>query len=132
VAGAVILGAALTAAGAVISKLDAAILANGAPMTAAARVYADYLFARDLPLAAGLLFLLALQARRMLAGLMVLTALIQIVDVLNDLGRGDLVLIPGLLLFAIVFLIGARRLFGRPIWQIAAWREPQTGWPESR
>ena len=47
----VILGAVLTAAGAVISKVDPTILTNGGPITDAARVYADYLFARSLPLA---------------------------------------------------------------------------------
>src|SRR5713226_1343279 len=61
----VILGALLTATGAVISKVDPTILTNGSPMTDAARVYADYLFARNLSLAVMLLFLLALRARRM-------------------------------------------------------------------
>ena len=119
----VILGALLTATGAVISKVDPMLLTNGSPMTEAARVYADYLFARSLPLAVMLLFLLMLKARRMLAGLMVLTAFIQFVDVINDLARGAFVLVPGLLLFAIVFLIGAWRLFGQAVWHLDAWRE---------
>jgi hypothetical protein len=119
----VILGALLTATGAVISKVDPTLLTNGSPMTEAARVYADYLFARSLPLAVMLLFLLMLKARRMLAGLMVLTAFIQFVDVINDLARGAFVLVPGLLLFAIVFLIGAWRLFGQAVWHVDAWRE---------
>lgn len=119
----VILGAVLTAIGAVISKVDPTMLTNGGPITDAARVYADYLFARNLPLAVMLLFLLASRARRMLAGFMVLTALIQIVDVTNDLARGgEFLLVPGLLLFAIVFLVGAWRLFGRAIWHVDAWR----------
>ena len=62
----------------------------------------------------------------MLAGFMVLVALIQIIDVINDLTRGDFLLIPGLLVFAIVFLLGAWQLFGQAIWHRAAWR-----WPES-
>src|SRR5436309_15822813 len=99
----VILGSLLTAAGAIISKVDPTILTNGSPMTAAARVYADYMFARNLPLAVMLLLLLAARARRMLAGFMVLIALIQIVDVINDLTRGEFLLVPGLLVFAIVF-----------------------------
>ena len=119
----VILGALLTATGAVISKVDPTLLTNGSPMTEAARVYADYLFARNLPLAVMLLFLLAVRARRMLAGFMVLTALIQLVDVINDLTRGAFVLVPGLLLFAIVFLIGAWQLFGQAFWHVDAWRE---------
>ena len=119
----VILGALLTATGAIISKVDPTLLTNGSPMTDAARVYADYLFARNLPLAVMLLFLLAVKARRMLAGFMVLTAFIQLVDVINDLARGALVLVPGLLVFAIVFLIGAWQLFGQAFWHVDAWRE---------
>jgi hypothetical protein len=119
----VILGAVLTATGAVISKVDPTILTNGGPITDAARVYADYLFARNLPLAVMLLLLLATRARRMLAGFLVLTALIQMVDVINDLTRGDFLLVPGLLVFAIVFLVAAWRLFGQAIWHIDAWRD---------
>lgn len=119
----VIVGAVLTVTGAVISKVDPTILTNGTSMTDAARVYADYLFARNLPLAVMLLFLLASRARRMLAGFMVLVALIQIVDVINDLARGNFLLVPGLLVFAIVFLVGAWRLFGQAVWHVDAWRE---------
>ena len=64
----VLLGAALLSAGAIISKLAPTMLTNGNAMTGAARIYADYLFARNLPLALMLLFLLALRSRRMLAG----------------------------------------------------------------
>jgi len=119
----VILGALLTATGAIISKVDPTLLTNGSPMTDAARVYADYLFARNLPLAVMLLFLLAVKARRMLAGFMVLTAFIQLVDVINDLARGAFVLVPGLLIFAAVFLIGAWQLFGQAFWHVDAWHE---------
>ncbi len=119
----VILVALLTATGAVISKVDPTLLTNGSPVTDAARVYADYLFARNLSLAVMLLFLLAVSARRMLAGFMVLTAFIQLVDVINDLARGAFLLVPGLIIFSIVFLIGAWQLFGQAIWQIDAWRE---------
>jgi len=119
----VILGALLTATGAVISKVDPTLLTNGSPMTDVARVYADYLFARNLPLAVMLLFLLAVKARRMLAGFMVLTAFIQLVDVINDLARGAFLLVPGLIIFSAVFLIGAWQLFGQAIWHIDAWRE---------
>ncbi len=111
----VILGALLTATGAIISKVDPTLLTNGSPVTDAARVYADYLFARNLSLAVMLLFLLAVSARRMLAGFMVLTAFIQLVDVINDLARGAFLLVPGLIIFSIVFLIGAWQLFGQAI-----------------
>jgi hypothetical protein len=127
-----ILGAVLTATGAVISKVDPTLLTNGSPMTDAARIYADYMFARNLPLALMLLFLLAVRARRMLAGFMVLTALIQIVDVIDDLARGAFLLVPGLLVFAIVFLVGAWRLFGQPVWHGDAWRDLESHSPDSR
>ncbi|GAC1393695.1 MAG: hypothetical protein NVS4B11_07020 [Ktedonobacteraceae bacterium] len=127
---AVILGALLTATGAVISKVDPTMLTNGGPITDAARVYADYLFARNLPLAVMLLLLLAMRAWRMLAEFMVLTSLIQVVDVVNDLVRGDFLIIPGLLVFAIVFLIGAWRLFGRAVWHVDAWRELERHSPD--
>src|SRR5260370_1829241 len=81
----VILGALLTATGAIISKVDPTLLTNGSPMTEAARVYADYTFARNLPLALMLLFLLAVKARRMLAGFMVLPPLIQFIIFIHDL-----------------------------------------------
>src|SRR5689334_8965161 len=84
----VIIGAALSLAGALLSKVDPTLLTNNSPMNDAARVYADYTFARDLALAIMLLFLLIVRARRMLAGFMVLVALIQIIDILDDLARG--------------------------------------------
>lgn len=119
----VILGALLSLTGAVISKLDPTLLTNGSAMTDAVQIYADYLFARNLALAVLLLLLLMVRARRMLAGFMVLIALIQVVDVVDDLVRGALLLVPGLLVFAIVFLLGAGRLFGQAAWHVDAWRE---------
>lgn len=119
----VILGALLTTTGAVLSKVDPTLLTNGSPMTEAARIYADYMFARNLALAVMLLFLLGVRARRMLAGFMVLIALIQVFDVVDDLARGAFLLVPGLLVFAIMFLIGAWKLFGQAIWHIEAWRD---------
>ena len=120
----VILGALLTVTGAVIAKVDPALLTNGSPVTETALIYADYTFARDLALAAMVLLLLAIRARRMLAGFMVLVAFIQLIDIADDLARGDWLLIPGLFVFAIVFLLGARRLLGQAVWHVDAWREP--------
>ena len=121
----VILGALLTLAGAILSKVAPTLLTNGSPMTEAARVYADYTFARNLPLALMLLLLLAIRARHMLAGFMVLVACIQLIDILDDITRGAFLLIPGLLIFALVFLFGAWQLFGQAIWHRETWREPQ-------
>ncbi|HEX4203454.1 MAG TPA: hypothetical protein VHZ51_04505 [Ktedonobacteraceae bacterium] len=119
----VILGALLSLTGAVISKVNPTLLASGGPMTETARVYADYMFARSLALAVMLLFLLAVRSRRMLAGFMVLIALIQLVDGVDDLVRGAFLLVPGLLVFALVFLAGAWRLFRQAPWRLDAWRE---------
>ncbi len=114
----VILGTLLTLTGAVISKVDPALLTNGSPVTEAVRVYADYTFARNMALAMMLLFLFAVRARRMLACCMVLVALIQLFDVLDDLSHAAFLLVPGLLVFAILFLLGARRLMGQPLWHL--------------
>lgn len=119
----VILGALLTLTGAILSKANPTFITNGNPMTETARVYADYMFARNLALAVMLLMLLAIRARRMLAGFMVLIALIQMIDVADDLIRGAFLLVPGLVVFAIIFVIGARQLFGEPIWKSRTWRD---------
>jgi hypothetical protein len=118
----IVLGALLSLVGAVVSKLDPTLLTGGGAFTSVARVYADYTFSRDLAVAIMLIVLLVLRARLALVGLMSLVALIQIIDTLNDLARGDVALAPGLLIFAIVFLIGAWQLAGQPLWRAAAWR----------
>jgi hypothetical protein len=69
-----------------------------------------------------LLLLLAARARHMLAGFMVLSALIQVVDIIDDLTRGAFFLVLGLVLFAVVFLLGAWQLFGKAIWSLDTWR----------
>lgn len=118
----VILGAALTLTGAVIGKVDPSLLTGGSPVNDAGRVYADYLFARNLAVGVMLLLSLSARARHILAGFMVLSALIQMVDIIDDLTRGAFFLVPGLVLFAVVFLLGAWRLFGKAIWSLDTWR----------
>jgi hypothetical protein len=87
-------------------------------VTGAARAYAVYLFEQNLLLAAMLLLFLASRVRRTLAGFIVLTALLQRVDVINGLARGAFLLVPGLLVFDIVFLAGAWRLSGLVVWHV--------------
>ena len=127
----VILGAILLASGALLSKVDPSLLANGERITAATRVFADYTFARDLGLTLLLLFLLVIKSGRILAGIMVLVALIQILDMINDLIRGDFALVPVVLVFAIAFLVGASKVLGQPIWHIDSWRERDSHLRES-
>jgi hypothetical protein len=54
---------------------------------------------------------------------MVLTALIQFFDAAMDMVEGRWTLIPGVVVFAVVFLFGAARITGAPIWRAAAWRD---------
>jgi len=117
----VIVGALLTAAGAVIALIDPALLSGpDASITTAVSVYARYTFSGNVALALVLLATLALRAHRILAGLMVLTALIQLIELIDDLFGGRAVLAPGLALFAVVFLLGAARLSGHAPWRQAS------------
>lgn len=121
------LGALLTTAGAVIAIADPAMLLGaGEHVTDAVRVYAGYLFSRNLVLAVVLIVTLMMRARRMLAGLMVLTAAIQALDVVVDTVTGRWILVPGLVVFTVAFLLGARRLVDQPLWRPATWRDTST------
>ncbi len=99
------------------------LLKSGQTMNDAANVYAGYLVSRGLAVAIMLLALLVLRAWRMLAGLMVLTALLQLIDAVVDLVEGRLLLLPILLIYIIAFLIGANWLFGQPFWKASAWQD---------
>lgn len=119
----VIVGALLMGTGAIIALVRPAMLvAPGAEITAAVRVYAGYLVSRNLTLALLLLAMLALRARRALSTLMVLTGFIQLFDAGLDVTEGRLAIASGVLIFAIVFFLGAARLNGQPFWKVAAWR----------
>jgi hypothetical protein len=89
-------------------------------MNQAAYTYAGCLISRDLALAVMLLATLALRARHVLAGLMVLTALTQLIDAVVDATSGRASLLPILLVFVAAFLIGAARLSGQALWKAAA------------
>ena len=120
----VILGALLAAVGGLAALLrPEMLLAPGEPMTAAAYVYAGYLISRNLALAVMLLGLLALQAPRMLTGLMLFTALVQLIDALVDALTGRVALVPIVLLLGVAFLIGAGRVAGFALGKKATWRE---------
>jgi hypothetical protein len=120
----VIPGALLLGAGAIIALVNPAMLASpGIAINGAVHVYAGYLVARNLALAVLLLVTLSMGARRSLSTLMVLTALIQFFDAAMDMMEGRWQLIPGVVVFAVVFLFGAARITGAPIWRAAAWRD---------
>ncbi len=115
----VVLGSLLTATGALL-----AIHPSGEHLNAAGQNYADYFLTRNLAMAAMLLLMLALRARRVLAGLMILTALVQTLDAITASVTGRLGLLPVDLIFAAAFVIGAGHLAARPLWRRSAWRQP--------
>ncbi len=124
VAAIVIVGALLTAAGGIFALArPETLLEAGQHMNAAAHVYAGYLISRGLALALMLLTLLALRARRMLASLMVLIALVQVIDAVVDATTGRASLLPIAVVFAAAFLLGATRLFGQAFWKLSNWRD---------
>jgi hypothetical protein len=105
------LGIVLLATGAVIALVQPSLLlAPDDQLTHGVRVYSDYLFSRNLAVAVLLAAALAGRARPVLAALMALTALIQLLDIVLDAVTARWVLIPGLLVFAAAFTLGARRL----------------------
>ena len=120
----VVPGALLLAAGAIVALVNPAMLASpGIAINGAVHVYAGYLVARNLALALLLLVTLSMGARRSLSTLMVLTALIQLLDAGMDMAERRWPLIPGVLIFAALFLFGAARITGAPVWRRAAWRD---------
>ena len=119
---AVLLGALLMATGAVLALVHPAMLVSPHDqINAAVHVYASYLTARNGALAIMLVALLTLRARRALGNLMVLVALIQILDAVMDAIEARWTLVPGILIFGLVFLIAAARLSGYPFWRSEAW-----------
>lgn len=120
----VLLGALLTATGAVLAIVHPAMLVSPHDeINGAVHVYAGYLAARNGALAIMLIALLTLRARRALSNLMVLVALIQILDAVMDTLEGRWTLVPGVIVFAIVFLVAAARLSGYPFWRAEAWAQ---------
>jgi hypothetical protein len=87
----------------------------------AVHIYAGYLASRNMAMAALLIVLLYLRARHALANLMVLVAFVQVLDACMDCVEGRWMIAPGVLLFGLVFSIGAMRLSGYPFWRLEAW-----------
>lgn len=119
----VVLGAALMAMGAVLALLHPAMLVSaGDVINGAVRIYAGYLFSRNLTIAVFLLLALGLRARGMLNTLVLLTAGIQVLDAGVDGWEGRWVIVPGVLVLGAMFLAAAARLSGAPFWRVEAWR----------
>jgi hypothetical protein len=118
----VLLGALLMAAGGVIALVHPVMLVSPHDeINGAVRVYAGYLASRNLVLAIMLLATLGLGARVALANLMMLTGFIQLVDACIDGVEGRWAVVPGVIVFGIVFFVGAARLCRHPFWKRQAW-----------
>ena len=120
------LGVLSLAYGALVSPQT--LLGAGQQMNAAAHVWARYAAAYALALGLTLLALIAARAGRVLAGILVQAALAEvllgvvgIVDRRWEQVAADVILVA-------VFLLGASRLIGQPLWRAAAWQDqPQAG-----
>lgn len=117
------LGALLLAAGAAIALLHPEMLTSPHDvMNGAVHIYASYLASRNIAIAIMLLALLLIRARRALSHLMVLVALIQGIDACMDCIDGRWAIVPGIIVFGLLFLVGAAKLSGYPFWQADAWK----------
>jgi hypothetical protein len=118
----VIFGALLTATGAILALVHPKMLVSPHDeINGAVHIYAGYFASRNMALAVMLVALLSLRARRALSNLMVLIAFIQLLDACMDCAEGRWVIAPGVLVFGVVFLVGAARLSGYPFWRSGAW-----------
>jgi hypothetical protein len=118
----VIVVALLTLMGAAIAiARPAMLLAPHDEITSAVRVYAGYLWARNLTLALALLALLMIGARHALGNLMAVVGLIQIVDAATDVAEQRWPIVPVVLILGVIILIAAARLSGAAFWKRAAW-----------
>jgi hypothetical protein len=108
---AVLLGATLLAAGAVIALLKPGMLLSPHDyVNQGVRVYAGYLTSRNAALALMLITALLLDARAALANMMFLIGTIQIFDACIDIVEGRWPLVPGVVIFGVIFLFGASTL----------------------
>ena len=118
----VVLGALLMATGGVIALVRPGMLVSPHDdINGAVHIYAGYLVSRNLALATMLLAMLTLRARSALGNLMVLTAFIQFLDAGIDCMEGRWAVVPGVVIFGLIFFIGAARINGFPLWRRQAW-----------
>jgi len=118
----VIVGSLLMLTGAILAIAHPASLVSPTDqINGAVRIYAGYLFSRNLALAIMLLATLASRAGRWLACLMLLTGLVQILDASLDILDGRIAVAPAAAILGILFLLGSSRLAGHPFWRREAW-----------
>jgi hypothetical protein len=120
----VVIGSLLMLTGAVLALVHPIMLVSpDDQINHAVRIYAGYLFSRNLTLAVFLLVALVLRAEKSLGFLMLLTAFVQCLDAGLDLIEGRLAIAPGIIIFAMLLFWGSARLTGSPFWKIRAWNE---------
>lgn len=116
----IVVGALLMAAGGLIALLHPGLLVSpGDQITQPVRIYAGYLASRNLALAIVLLIAFLLRGRAALSNLMLLIALIQILDAGIDAAEGRWIIVPGVLIFGLLYLAGAAHL--RSFWKADSW-----------
>jgi hypothetical protein len=119
-----VFGALLLATGAVLALVNPVMLVSPHDeINGAVHIYAGYLASRNLALAMMLVALLSLGAKRALSNMMVLVALVQLLDVCMDCHEGRWTLVPGVLIFGLLFLIGAASLSAHPLWRSSFWTQ---------
>ncbi len=114
----VLLGALLMGAGALIALLNPAMLVSPHDeINAAVHVYAGYLFSRNAALAILLVASMIFRAKGTLNTLILLTAFVQLLDAAVDCMEGRWAIVPGVLVFGLLFLLASARLSGHPFWR---------------
>ena len=120
----VLSGALLMAAGALIALLNPAMLVSSHDeINAAVHIYAGYLFSRNAALAVLLVVSMIVRARGILSTLVLLTAFIQLLDAAVDCMEGRWTIVPGVLIFGLLFFFASARLSGYPFWRKEAWSQ---------
>jgi hypothetical protein len=116
----IVVGAALLIIGSVIAMVRPIMLVSPHDdINNAARVYAGYFAVRNFALGIALLVFLILRARAALAGLISLTAVIQILDAAMDVLEQRWAVLPEVIILALLFLLVAVRLSGHSFWKTA-------------
>ena len=120
----VVLGSLLLATGALVAVFHPVLLVPPRDaINEAVHIYAGYFASRNLGLAIMLLAAMSLRARGTLNSLMLLTALIQVLDAVLDCVEGRWAIVPGVVVFAVMFFAGSARRSGYPFWKIEARRQ---------
>ena len=118
----VFVGAFLMAAGGLIALLNPAMLVSPHDeINAAVHLYAGYLFSRNTALAILLIASILFRSKGTLNTLILLTAFIQLLDAAVDCMEGRWIIVPGVLIFGLLFFFASARLSGHPFWRKEAW-----------